>query len=67
MLSSFDNLSPNGTWTLFLSDLANENVSTLVDWGFEFEVVPEPATLQFLATFGGLAVAGAWWRRRARH
>ena len=53
--------------TLFLSDLANENVSTLVDWGFEFEVVPEPATLQFLATFGGLAVAGAWWRRRARH
>jgi MYXO-CTERM domain-containing protein len=64
MLSSFDNLNPNGTWTLFLSDWANENVSTLVDWGFEFETVPEPTTIQFLTAFGGLAVAGAWWRRR---
>jgi subtilisin-like proprotein convertase family protein len=64
MLASFNNLNPNGTWTLFLADFANENVSTLVSWGFEFQAVPEPATIQFLAAFGGLAAAGAWWRRR---
>jgi subtilisin-like proprotein convertase family protein len=63
MLGSFNNLGPNGTWTLFLSDLANENISTLVNWGFEFQAVPEPGTIQFLVAFGGLAAAGGWWRR----
>jgi subtilisin-like proprotein convertase family protein len=63
MLNSFTGLSPNGTWTLFLSDLANENISTLVDWGFEFQVIPEPTSIQFLAIFGGFAAAAIWRRR----
>ena len=64
LLSSFDNLDPNGTWTLFVADMATGYQSTLVSWSIEITTVPEPATLQFLAAFGGLAAAGAWWRRR---
>ena len=64
MLSSFDNLDPNGTWTLFVEDAATGYQSTLVSWSIEIVTVPEPATIQFLAAFGGLAAAGAWWRRR---
>jgi len=64
MLNSFSDLSPNGTWTLFLSDLVNDNISTLVSWGFEFQAVPEPSTLS-LIVLGG-ALAGAAGCRRLR-
>jgi subtilisin-like proprotein convertase family protein len=65
MLSSFNNLSPNGTWTLFLSDWANENISTLVDWGFEFQAVPEPTTASLIILGGALAGAAGYRRIRA--
>lgn len=34
----------NGTWTLFLADLSGGEVTTLVSWGLDVSVVPEPAT-----------------------
>jgi hypothetical protein len=43
-LNAFNGLNPNGTWTLFLSDLSGGDTSTLVSWGLEIEAVPEPVT-----------------------
>ena len=65
LLGSFDNQGPNGTWTLFIADMASGYQSTLVSWNLEIITVPEPSTIQLLAAFGGLAAAGAWWRRRS--
>ena len=49
-LSSFDGLSPDGTWTLFVADMAGGDVdtSTLVSWGIDITVVPEPGLLSLL-------------------
>ena len=44
MLSSFNTGNANGTWTLFLADVAGGDVSTLVSWGLTISVVPEPTT-----------------------
>jgi subtilisin-like proprotein convertase family protein len=66
MLSSFNNLDPNGTWTLYVADMASGYQSTLVSWGIIITTVPEPTAIQFLAAFGGLAAAGVWWQRRKK-
>lgn len=62
-LGSFNNLDPNGTWTLFVADMATGYQSTLVDWSLTIITVPEPSTFQFLAAFGAFAAASGWWRR----
>jgi len=66
MLSSFNGLTPNGTWTLFLSDvLSGPRSSTLVGWGLQITTVPEPANVA-LAIFGaaaGVIVGVQRWRR----
>lgn len=54
MLDVFNGLDPNGQWTLFVADLAPGGVSTLVSWGLDITVVPEPASTTLLAL--GLAV-----------
>jgi len=54
-LASFDGSNPNGTWTLFLSDVSAGNQSTVVSWGLNITATPEPSTLA-LAAIGGLAV-----------
>jgi len=43
-LSSFNTLDADGSWTLFLADMSGGDVSTLVSWGLDIEVVPEPTT-----------------------
>ena len=43
LLSSFDGTNPNGTWTLFVADLAAGSQPTLVNWGLDITTVPEPA------------------------
>jgi subtilisin-like proprotein convertase family protein len=57
MLSSFDNLDPNGTWTLFVEDAATGYQSTLVSWSIEIVTVPEPATLALLGLGGAFLFA----------
>jgi subtilisin-like proprotein convertase family protein len=44
LLGSFDNLAPNGTWTLFVADMATGYESQLVGWGLEIQTVPEPSS-----------------------
>jgi subtilisin-like proprotein convertase family protein len=56
--------SPNGDWTLFVADMSGSFQSTWINWELDMITVPEPASIQFLTAFGGLAAAGAWWRRR---
>jgi subtilisin-like proprotein convertase family protein len=63
-INLFLGTNPNGDWTLFIADMSGSFQSTWIDWQLDMITVPEPATIQFLATFGGLAAAGAWWRRR---
>jgi subtilisin-like proprotein convertase family protein len=67
-LSSFNGLSADGTWTLFLADMSASEESTLVSWGLQITAVPEPVTVT-LAIFA--ATAGATqlvlWLVRRRH
>ena len=43
-LDGFNNINANGTWTLFLADISAGGQSTLVSWGLDISVVPEPTT-----------------------
>src|SRR2546421_386517 len=46
LLSSFNGINPNGSWTLFLADMSGGAPSTLVSWGLDItSAVPEPASL----------------------
>jgi subtilisin-like proprotein convertase family protein len=66
-LSLFNGTSPNGEWTLFLADMAGGEgpTMTLVDWGLEISVVPEPSNISLLSL--GLFVVGAnFFGRRSR-
>lgn len=67
LLSSFNSLGANGNWTLFLADVSSGAQSTVVSWGLDIEVVPEPVNVA-LAGFGGMVVlvglGRRWWLRR---
>lgn len=60
-LSSFNGLDANGTWTLYIADVAPLGQGTIVSWGLTLYSIPEPGT-----TVAGLLAASslAWWRRR---
>jgi subtilisin-like proprotein convertase family protein len=57
-LSNYNGLNPNGTWTLFLADLAFGEISTLNGYSVSVTAVPEPAEtgLVFAALIGLAAV-----------
>jgi hypothetical protein len=65
LLSSFNGLGANGSWTLFLADVSSGETSTVVSWGLDIEVVPEPVEVA-LGVFGGLVVMVAAGRRWVR-
>ncbi len=65
MLSSFAGLDPNGLWTLHVSDLSQNGLGQVVDWGLQFTLVPEPAPAALLATVA-LASLAALRRRSNR-
>ena len=62
-LGVFNNLIPNGAWTLFISDLSGGSSSTLVSWGMTIVTVPEPQTWALLASGASLLFT---LRRRSR-
>ena len=67
-LNSFNNLSPDGTWTLFLADVVSGGGQPQVlSYGLDITTVPEPVNIA-LGIFAGLfIVAGLWrtaWLRR---
>jgi subtilisin-like proprotein convertase family protein len=62
---AFGGANANGTWTLFLADLSGGDISTLVSWGMDISVVPEPITYALLII--GAAMTGlVLYRRHAR-
>ena len=60
LLAAFNGMDPNGDWTLFLADVSPGGESTLVSWGVQLDVVPEPGVGSLLAS--GLAAAVLWIR-----
>ena len=63
LLSSFNGLNPNGTWTLFIADASGGGQSTLQKWSVSIEGVPEPGSIALLVSGGGLLMS-AWRRHR---
>jgi subtilisin-like proprotein convertase family protein len=42
MLGVFNGMDPNGSWTLFVSDVSSGAEGALVNWGLQITTVPEP-------------------------
>lgn len=63
-LASFNNVSPNGDWSLFFSDTVGGNGSpTMLGWSLEITAVPEPVNVA-LGVFGGVFLVGIVARSR---
>ena len=53
-LNSFVGSDPNGTWTLFVADMAGGGgQAVLQSWGIDVTPVPEPAAAQLFLVFAG--------------
>ena len=65
LLSDFSGINPNGTWTLFVADLATGDQGTLTSWGITItgEAVPEPSTPMVLS----VTLLAYLSRRRREH
>ncbi len=63
LLSSFQGINPNGTWTLFAADRVNGGVSQIQDWSLQLTTVPEPG-LTASAVALGLGAFALLRRRR---
>lgn len=61
LLSTLGTGSPNGVWTLALTDLESGGLARLEGWGMTLTGVPEPAAYGWLA--GGALLALGLWRR----
>jgi subtilisin-like proprotein convertase family protein len=62
-LDAFENLDPNGQWTLFAADLQNTGTSQIQSWGMELTAIPEPHHYAFAAGLGLIGLA-TWHRLR---
>ena len=63
--SVFNNINPDGQWTLFVADLVNGGgQSVFVDWSLTIVTVPEPQTWVFMV--GGACLLLALHRHRRR-
>jgi len=68
--TSFHNLDPNGTWTLFVADLGSGDSSTVVNWGLQLEfgsgpqvTTPEPSNAACSLVVALLVAGGLGWHR----
>jgi subtilisin-like proprotein convertase family protein len=62
-LASFLSTSPNGTWSLFMSDLSGGGITTVQSWGLQMDIVAVPEVETWVAAI--LAGAfGAFWINR---
>lgn len=60
-LSSFKNYSPDGQWTLFVSDVSGGGQSTLTSWELAVVTIPEPQTWMLgLAGAAALLLVNRW-------
>jgi hypothetical protein len=57
-LSVFNGMDPNGSWVLFAADVASGNESTLMGWGLNITLIPEPGSATLLGV--GFAAALLW-------
>jgi hypothetical protein len=63
-LTSFNGLSPDGTWTLFLADVvAGSPQAQVISYGLDIATVPEPVTTA-LGIFAGLFLLGNFLRKQ---
>lgn len=65
-LTSFNGTSANGTWTLFVADVAGGDQGQFVSWSLQIVGVPEPATGVVGAVALALGVLTGWRRERIR-
>jgi subtilisin-like proprotein convertase family protein len=45
LLSSFNGLDPNGSWTLFVADLSSGEAASMVSWGLRIDAETRPLTV----------------------
>jgi hypothetical protein len=51
-LDSFNGLDPNGSWTLYIADVASGGgFGTLRSWGLEITAIPEPTPAALLVCY----------------
>lgn len=60
MLSSFNALPLDGTWSLFVSDLSAGGTHRIDGWSMRVQAVPEPGPVALTVLF----LLAAWFRRR---
>jgi subtilisin-like proprotein convertase family protein len=64
MLSSFDGLNPNGTWTLFFADVSPLATSTIQNWSVNIGMtVPEPNGFALMGLTGAAVLARRFARK----
>ena len=62
-LASFLSTTPNGTWSLFITDLSGGGVTTVQSWGLQMDIVAVPEVETWVAAaLAGLF--GAFWLNR---
>ena len=61
--ANFNGANPNGTWTLFISDVSAGGQSQLLGWSLDITAVPEPVNVA-LGVFGAVLVLSALARSK---
>ena len=64
-LQSFDATNPNGTWTLFVADFSSGGQSTVVNWGLDIGITPEPSTCSLLIFGAGILFCAKKYMQRS--